>query len=320
MDISVVIPAYNEEKYILNSLKSLVNQHLVTKIKYEVIVVDNGSEDQTKQKVLEFINYIENKKKIGEICSNIDISLIEEKRRGVAFARQTGFYNAKGKVIATTDADCILSPLWIKTIYNIFKYNYDYLLAQFSHNLPKKIRKSIIKNYNKPIVAATGLIKFYDDDTYELQMINKLIPVFLGLGNFFWLSPVLHGSNFAVLKEAFLKVGGFDTSLKTGEDLNLGVKLSKVGKIVFLPAVVYSSSRRFRKNLIKAIVIYTFANFLSHRILGKPLINELDIARGEKDQIFSLLKNQNTQNFKHFKQKLKEILEEIKEKINSKVK
>ncbi|MFN3478078.1 MAG: glycosyltransferase family 2 protein, partial [bacterium] len=218
-----------------------------------------------------------------------------------------------------TDADCITSPLFLKTIYNIFKYNYDYLLTQFSHNFPKRIRKNILKNYNKPIVATTGLIKFYDDDTYELQMINKLIPVFLGLGNFFWLSPVLHGSNFAVLKEAFLKVGGFDTSLKTGEDLDLGVRLSNLGKIVFLPAVVYASSRRFRKNLIKAIAIYTFANFLSHRILGKPLINELDTARGEKNQIFFSLKNQNNQNLKHLKQKIKEILQEIKEKINPKI-
>ncbi|MFN3995839.1 MAG: glycosyltransferase family 2 protein, partial [bacterium] len=120
MDISVIIPAYNEEKYILNSLKSLVNQYLVSKINYEIIVVDNGSEDNTKQKVLEFIKYVENKKRVGEVCRNVNISLIEEKRKGVAFARQTGFYNAKGKIIATTDADCITSPLWLKTIYNIF--------------------------------------------------------------------------------------------------------------------------------------------------------------------------------------------------------
>lgn len=310
MDISVVIPAFNEEKYIQNSLKSLINQYLATKINYEIIVVDNNSQDKTKEKVLEFIDYFNNKKKLDERLMNIDIFLMEEERQGVAFARQTGFQNARGWIVATTDADCIVSPLWIRTIYNIFKYNYDPLYYNFLNNLPRKIKKSIINTVNKPIVACTGLIRFYDDDTYELQVINKLIPVFLGVGNFFWLSPALHGSNCAVLKEFFDKVGGFNTSLKTGEDLDLGVKLSKYGRIVFLPSIVYSSSRRFRKNLLKAIAIYTFANFLSHRLFGKPMINELDVARGEKDII--LLNGE----WEKIKSKIKEIINEIKEKIN----
>ncbi len=310
MDISVVIPAFNEEKYIQNSLKSLINQYLATKINYEIIVVDNNSQDKTKEKVLEFIDYFNNKKKLDERLMNIDIFLMEEERQGVAFARQTGFQNARGWIVATTDADCIVSPLWIRTIYNIFKYNYDPLYYNFLNNLPRKIKKSIINTVNKPIVACTGLIRFYDDDTYELQVINKLIPVFLGVGNFFWLSPALHGSNCAVMKEFFDKVGGFNTSLKTGEDLDLGVKLSKYGRIVFLPSIVYSSSRRFRKNLLKAIAIYTFANFLSHRLFGKPMINELDVARGEKDII--LLNGE----WEKIKSKIKEIINEIKEKIN----
>ncbi|MCS7164875.1 MAG: glycosyltransferase [Candidatus Calescibacterium sp.] len=305
LDISVVIPAYNEEKYILNSLKSLINQSMATKINYEVIIVDNNSEDRTKEKVCEFINYFNNKKKIES--SNVEFLLIEEPRRGVAFARETGFRKARGKIIATTDADCIVSPLWIRTIYNIFKYNYDYLYYQFLQNFPRKIRKRIINNVNKPIVAATGLIKFYDDDTYELKVINKLIPVFLGLGNFFWLFPALHGSNFAVRKDYFEIVGGFNTNLKTGEDLDLGVKLSKYGRIVFLPSIVYSSSRRFRKNLLKAVLIYTFGNFLSHRIFGKPMINELDLARGERDILYP----------DKIKQKIKEIVEELKEKLSN---
>lgn len=310
MDISVVIPAFNEEKYIQNSLKSLINQYLATKINYEIIVVDNNSQDKTKEKVLEFIDYFNNKRKLDERLMNIDILLMEEERQGVAFARQTGFQNARGWIVATTDADCIVSPLWIRTIYNIFKYNYDPLYYNFLSNLPRKIKKSIINTVNKPIVACTGLIKFYDDDTYELQVINKLIPVFFGVGNFFWLSPALHGSNCAVMKEFFDKVEGFNTSLKTGEDLDLGVKLSKYGRIVFLPSIVYSSSRRFRKNLLKAIAIYTFANFLSHRFLGKPIINELDVARGEKDMI--LLNGE----WEKIKSKIKEIINEIKEKIN----
>jgi len=200
---------------------------------------------------------------------------------------------ANSKIIATLDADCIASPLWLRTIFNIFNYDYDYLYNPFYRNLPSKIMDSIKNTINKKIVAATGMIKFYDADTSELKFINNLIPLFLKLANFFYLFPSLHGSNLAVLKEAFIQVDGFNLNLKTGEDLDLGLKLEKIGRIVYLPAIVYASSRRFKKNIIKAILIYTVANFLFHKITGKPLINELDTPRGEKDKLLEYFKLDN---------------------------
>jgi glycosyltransferase involved in cell wall biosynthesis len=286
-DISIVIPAYNEEKYILNSLRSLLNQNLVNTISYEIIIVDNNSTDNTYKIVKNFIDkYRKNNEKIS-------FELIREYRKGVAFARQTGFSIANSKIIATLDADCIASPLWVRTIFNIFNYDYDYLYNPFYRNLPSKIMDSIKNTINKKIVAATGMIKFYDADTPELKFINNLIPLFLKLANFFYLFPSLHGSNLAVLKEAFIQVDGFNLNLKTGEDLDLGLKLEKIGRIVYLPAIVYASSRRFKKNIIKAILIYTVANFLFHKITGKPLINELDTPRGEKDKLLEYFKLDN---------------------------
>ena len=286
-DISIVIPAYNEEKYILNSLRSLLNQNLVNTISYEIIIVDNNSTDNTYKIVKNFID------KYGKSNDKISFELVREYRKGVAFARQTGFSMANSKIIATLDADCIASPLWVRTIFNIFNYDYDYLYNPFYRNLPSKIMDSIKNAINKKIVAATGMIKFYDADTPELKFINNLIPLFLKLANFFYLFPSLHGSNLAVLKEAFIQVNGFNLNLKTGEDLDLGLKLEKIGRIVYLPAIVYTSSRRFKKNIIKAILIYTVANFLFHKITGKPLINELDAPRGEKDKLFEYFKLDN---------------------------
>jgi len=286
-DISIVIPAYNEEKYILNSLRSLLNQNLANTISYEIIIVDNNSTDNTYKIVKNFID------KYRKSNDKISFELIREYRKGVAFARQTGFSIANSKIIATLDADCIASPLWVRTIFNIFSYDYDYLYNPFYRNLPSKIMDSIKNTINKKIVAATGMIKFYDADTPELKFINNLIPLFLKLANFFYLFPSLHGSNLAVLKEAFIQVDGFNLNLKTGEDLDLGLKLEKIGRIVYLPAIVYASSRRFKKNIIKAILIYTVANFLFHKITGKPLINELDTPRGEKDKLLEYFKLDN---------------------------
>jgi len=278
-DISIVIPAYNEEKYILNCLRSLLNQNLVSTISYDIIIVDNNSTDNTYKIVRNFID------KYRKSNDKISFELVREYRKGVAFARQTGFSMANSKIIATLDADCIASPLWIRTIFNIFNYDYDYLYNPFYRNLPSKIMDNIKNTINKKIVAATGMIKFYDADTAELKFINNLMPLFLKLANFFYLFPSLHGSNLAVLKEAFVQVDGFNLNLKTGEDLDLGLKLEKIGRIVYLPAIVYASSRRFKKNIIKAILIYAVANFLFHKITGKPLINELDTPRGEKDNL-----------------------------------
>lgn len=101
MKISVVIPAYNEEKRISACLKSIFNQ---TKAPYEVIVVDNNSKDNT-----------------AGIARELGATVITEMRQGVTFARNTGFDAAQGDVIARTDADTIVASNWIERINKHFE-------------------------------------------------------------------------------------------------------------------------------------------------------------------------------------------------------
>ncbi|RNL52590.1 glycosyltransferase family 2 protein [Pedobacter jejuensis] len=93
-DISIVIPAYNEEENILKTLYSLSN----TKSRYsiEVIVVNNNSKDKTE----ELINAC------GVICVN-------ETKQGITNARNAGLAAAKGKYIINADADTIYPESWI---------------------------------------------------------------------------------------------------------------------------------------------------------------------------------------------------------------
>lgn len=93
--ISVIIPAYNEEKYIKDCLDSLLNQD-VKKSLYEIIVVDNTSTDKTAQ-----------------IVKKYPTKLISEKHKGVAFARNTGTKAARGEILAFTDADCTVPTNWL---------------------------------------------------------------------------------------------------------------------------------------------------------------------------------------------------------------
>jgi len=101
MEISVIIPARNEEKYIGKTLKSLNSQSFKD---FEVIVVDNNSKDST-----------------SKIAKKLGAKVIFEKKRGVGLARNKGAKQAKGKILLFLDADTIASRDLLKTYSKIFK-------------------------------------------------------------------------------------------------------------------------------------------------------------------------------------------------------
>lgn len=101
MKVSVVIPAYNEERYIKKCLESLVAQE--TEFEYEVVVVDNSSTDKTTKIVSQFRD-------------KLDLKIVKEKRQGRGTARAKGFDEAKGDIILSTDADTIVYEDWISTL------------------------------------------------------------------------------------------------------------------------------------------------------------------------------------------------------------
>ncbi len=100
-DVSIVIPAYNEEKYIKNCLESI--SKLETKLNFEVILVDNNSTDQTIAKVQGFKN-------------KLNIRVVKESLQSRGAARKRGFEEAKGKIILSTDADTIVYKDWIDVL------------------------------------------------------------------------------------------------------------------------------------------------------------------------------------------------------------
>lgn len=96
MKISVVIPAYNEERYIGNTLESIKKLELKNDWDLEVLVINGGSTDKTK--------------KVAESYGTI---VIDESHKGIGFARQEGIKHAKGEVVAFTDADTLVPKDWL---------------------------------------------------------------------------------------------------------------------------------------------------------------------------------------------------------------
>src|SRR4030042_2798057 len=104
MNISVVVPTLNEEKFLPRSLHSLKKQNY--RGKYEIIVVDNGSTDKTAQ-----------------IARGFGVKVISCVKRGVILARQTGVNHATGKIIIQADADTFYPPDWLFKISQPFSSN-----------------------------------------------------------------------------------------------------------------------------------------------------------------------------------------------------
>ena len=103
--ISVIIPAHNEEKYILKTIESVKNQ---TFKEFEIIIADDGSTDRTYEVAKQ----------------TVDFAVKLNKRMGPAAARNRGYEKSSGELLVFLDADTLLSPRVLEKIYENRK-NYD---------------------------------------------------------------------------------------------------------------------------------------------------------------------------------------------------
>ena len=101
--VSVVIPTYNDSPKLC--LEALAKQTVSKKI-YEVVVVNNASNKVNIKKITDEFKFVK---------------YLRESRKGVYYARNTGWRHAKGDIIAFTDADCIPDHRWIEKIILYFK-------------------------------------------------------------------------------------------------------------------------------------------------------------------------------------------------------
>lgn len=192
--VSVIVPAYNSEATIDNCLISLLNQDYPVD-KYEIIVVDDGSPDKTKDRIQKY-----------------PVSLFESVRLGPGAARNKGVSLAKGEMIFFLDADCEVKKDWISAHLGAYK--------------KIKNRQGITGCLGGSILLprkANSLIEICDyySSWYEQPRLNRESKY-----------EYLPTTNFSVSKKVFDEVGGFDERLKCGEDVEFGARLRKSGYIL----------------------------------------------------------------------------------------
>ena len=122
--ISVIIPVYNDEKYLAQCLDSVLRQ---TYSNLEIILVDDGSTDSTPELC----------EKYREKYANIRI--LHKKNGGVGSSRNAGLEMATGEYVLFVDHDDLLSETHIEELYKLLKKNdADIAVGNFNHFIEEK--------------------------------------------------------------------------------------------------------------------------------------------------------------------------------------
>jgi glycosyltransferase involved in cell wall biosynthesis len=182
MEISVVVITYNRSKQLARCLRSLVRQDFQGQ--YEVIVVDDGSTDSTRDVVLSF----KNKRR--------RILYWRKQRGGYASARNFGLRRARGRIIAFTDDDCVVGTKWLQSLQkNLVRHKVDavggsvanpvdtyvawaHYLSHFSSWLPAG-RRRVVENiptvnvaYTRDSIRNISFPEYMVDAGYEDSLFN----------------------------------------------------------------------------------------------------------------------------------------------------
>ena len=239
MKLSFVIPAYNEATTIGPCLDSILAALEGQRGDSEIIVVDNGSSDDT-----------------AEIAGRYPgVTVVTEPRKGITFARQAGFAKSSGELIANLDADTRLTPGWLETVRRAFARDPQLVCLSgpfIYYDAPRSVRICTRLFY------AAGFLTY---------LVNRFL---LRAGS------LVQGGNFICLRWALERIGGFDTSIHFyGEDTDIAQRLHRQGKVAFtfrLP--IYASGRRIAAEGLVATGARYALNYFWVLVVGRPFTQE----------------------------------------------
>ncbi len=191
---SIVIPLFNKQDSIINAVQSVLNQ---TYKDYEIIVVDDGSTDDSVKKLEEYVADIEL------------LSVIRKTNKGVSSARNEGIRNTKFDFIAFLDADDFWEPTYLEEQANMIRDFPEAFMWGLSwnnvHNGIKKPQRNDVPDGFRGIPA-----KYWERGLH-----------------LFWTSAVV------VRKSLFEEVGYFDERISCGEDLDMWLRIMLKYQVAF---------------------------------------------------------------------------------------
>ena len=240
--VSVAIPAYNEEDCIADCLRSIARQQ--TSVDVEAVVCLNACTDHTAHVAIKVAKE-----------EGLNLKLVHEHVKGIAHARQRAFQEASGDIIVSADADSQYPTDWIGRIVIAFRRTPQTALVYGPV-------------YFTRIRGLAGAVM-----RYAYPVIDLVITQFDRITK----HPNVRGPNFAVDRQTFEQVKGFNVALRAFEDNDLAWRVAKLRGQHALHydrhLVVHSSARRYNYyGLWKAVSYYTvsyFKTFFLKKDMGK---------------------------------------------------
>ena len=203
--VSVIIPTYNRSAILCETIHNVFQQ---TYSNFELIVVDDGSTDDTQTKLRHF----------GD-----RIRVVKQKNSGPAAARNHGVRVARGEIIAFQDSDDLWKPT--KLVRQV-------RLLEANKSIPCCLCNIVLRTVNG---------KDYTSFEDSLVFPRNEEGIWLNVPEVLATRFVFFNQAVAIRREAWEEVGGFDESLKYFEDYDLPMRLSFLGPWAFIrePLVTY---------------------------------------------------------------------------------
>lgn len=197
--ISVIIPTFNEQTTIASCLQSLQQQ---TQLHLEIIVVDDGSTDQTISRAKQLI-------------SGNQIKIFRQPHQGPGTARNLGAHKSRGDILVFVDADMTFDPQFIaKLVQPILNRK---TIGTFT-------KDERVSNSDNPWANSWSLLRGFKSGHMHPENYPDHQPVFR-----------------AIMRQEFVKVGGFDINRGYDDDWSLSEKLGKKATLVS-GAIIYHTN------------------------------------------------------------------------------
>jgi cellulose synthase/poly-beta-1,6-N-acetylglucosamine synthase-like glycosyltransferase len=239
MNLAFVIPAYNEEALIGKCVESVLAEVKRSGRDVDIVVVNNNSTDRTR-----------------EIAASYPgVRVVDELQKGLVSARDGGFQATTAELVANIDGDTMVPAGWLDTIFREFESD-------------------------EKLVCLSGPYVYYDLSSWDRFLVSMFYALtwLIYVINRYLLrvGSVVQGGNFVFRRDAWIKAGGFNREIKFyGEDTDVAVRLSKVGKVKWTYALkMLTSGRRLaEEGVFRTGMTYTL-NFFWVTFAGKPATHE----------------------------------------------
>lgn len=217
-DVSVVIPAYNAESFVIDALESIERQSLLPK---EVIIINDGSTDKTFDVVQAWIATKDH---------GCPIHLFSQNNQGLPATRNFGIKQAVGKWIALLDADDIWETCHLSELFRALNLESSAIAAYGAGRL-----------LVGTTVTDTLYDEFWDNPSKKIGKKIDSSSCLLIEGDIF--PRLIHGnfikpSSLIFSKEVATDIGLFDEALRTAEDREFLVRLIFKGNFVYTPMAI----------------------------------------------------------------------------------